>query len=134
MIETGQRELNVVNMSFNFSKCHALHIKEGKIQFNNNHQQIITDYRNVPFESSLEVLGIPISQDSDIIDQKFIKLATTALRTADSATLLYSQNALNIERFCVASKLTRCAVMIEKLEGDKGLPQGMPIDQSIRNC
>ncbi|KAA6364605.1 MAG: hypothetical protein EZS28_039868 [Streblomastix strix] len=113
LIEMGQRELLDVNMSFDFSKCHALCIRQGLIQ--PNIPPIQTDYGRICFDQSLDVLGIPISQSGLIRDQKFIKLATTALRTADSATLLYSQNALNIERFCVASKLTRFVQLTKKI-------------------
>jgi hypothetical protein len=99
-------ELQRLNMHFDYAKCKALWVRNGIILMDKDDLNT-PDGGKIAIASSLLALGIPITRQQDVRDRQFVKLACNALRAADIASLLFHQNALNIERLCVASRLTR---------------------------
>ncbi|KAA6381278.1 MAG: hypothetical protein EZS28_023195, partial [Streblomastix strix] len=104
LLDVAEQELDKIHMQFNYDKCNALWVKEGAIVMEG---AIKTKRGEIQAQESLQVLGIPISQSQQIRDNKFIKMATNALRAADVASLLFTQNFLNVDRFCISSRMTR---------------------------
>jgi hypothetical protein len=106
MLAAAHRDLDRLHMTLEWAKCKALWVRDGVIQTDRDPLRA-PGGNTVLVVSSIKALGIPVTQVQADRDDEFVKLACNALRSADVATLLYHQNALNIERLCVASRLTR---------------------------
>ncbi|KAA6376525.1 MAG: hypothetical protein EZS28_027947, partial [Streblomastix strix] len=104
LFELAEHHLHQLEMNFNYRKCKALWVHNGKIS---QGQPIHTQGGDISLNEYLKVLGVPITQSQFIRDREFDAVVNEMCRAADVATLLFSQNALMLERFCTTSKGTR---------------------------
>ncbi|KAA6356231.1 MAG: hypothetical protein EZS28_048242, partial [Streblomastix strix] len=91
LFELAEHHLHQLEMNFNYRKCKALWIHNGKIS---QGQPIHTQGGDISLNEYLKVFGVPITQSQFIRDREFDAVVNEMCRAADVATLLFSQNAL----------------------------------------